>query len=83
MATHTTRLSIDMNPKDHRKLKILADANGVSLKDFILTVLDPYLHPQKKPNKVTQKAIDSIEKGNNLKTFESVEHMWKELGLDE
>lgn len=51
MATQTTRLSIDMNPKDHRKLKILADANGLSLKDFLLIVLEPYLHPNKKPNK--------------------------------
>lgn len=83
MATHTTRLSVDMNPKDHRKLKILADANGISLKDFILTVLEPYLHPQKKPNKATLKAIDNIEKGINLRSFKDVEHMWKELGLNE
>ena len=83
MATQTTRLSIDMDHKDHRKLKILADANGVSLKDFILTVLDPYLHPKKRPNKATQKAIENVENGKNLRTFESIEQMWEELGLDE
>lgn len=81
MTPPTTRLSIDMDRKDHRKLKILADANGVSLKDFI--VLDPYLHPQKDPHKATQKATENVEKGKNLKTFKSAEHMWKELGLDE
>lgn len=83
MATHTTRLSIDMNPKDHRKLKILADAHGMSLKEFILTLLEPVLYPNKQPNKDTQKAIENIENGVGLKTFKSVEHMWKELGLDE
>ncbi len=83
MATETTRLSIDMDPKDHRKLKILAEANGISLKDFILTALDPYLHPKKTPNAKTQKAIENAEKGVGLKTYKSVEHMWKELGLDD
>lgn len=83
MATQTTRLSIDMDPKDHRKLKMLADANGVSLKDFILTLLDPYLHPNKKFNKQTQRAIENAEKGINLRSFKSVEHMWEELGLNE
>ncbi len=83
MATQTTRLSVDMNPNEHRKLKILAEANGMTLKEFILTLLEPVLYPNKKPNKETQKAIDNIEKGKNLRSFESVEHMWKELGLDE
>jgi hypothetical protein len=83
MATKTTRLSIDMNPKDHRKLKILADTNGLSLKDFMLIVLEPYLHPSRAPNKKTQKAIENVEKRTNIKSFKDVSHMWKELGLDE
>ena len=83
MATQTTRLSVDMNPKEHRKLKILAEANGMTLKEFILTLLEPVLYPNKKPNKETQKAMDNVVKGKNLKSFKSVKHMWEELGLDE
>lgn len=83
MATQTTRLSVDMDPKEHRKLKILAEANGMTLKEFILALLEPVLYPSKKPNRETQNAIDNVEKGKKLRSFESVEHMWKELGLDE
>lgn len=82
MATQTTRLSVDMNPKEHRKLKILAEANGMTLKEFILTLLEPILYPSKKPNKETLKAMDNVVKRKNLKSFKSVEHMWTELGLD-
>jgi len=82
MATKTTRLSVDMDSKDHRKLKILAEANGMSLREFILTLLEPLLYPNKKPNKETMKSIEQTEKGKGLKTFSNVEEMWKELGLD-
>jgi macrodomain Ter protein organizer (MatP/YcbG family) len=82
MTASTTRLSIDMESKDHRKLKILADAHGMTLKELILTLLEPLLYPNKKPNKETLKAMEQADKGIGLKTFESVEHMWKELGLD-
>lgn len=82
MTTKTTRLSVDMNSKDHRKLKILANANGMTLREFVLTLLDPLLHPNKKPNKATLKAMENAEKGVGLKTYESIEDMWEELGLN-
>lgn len=39
-------------------------------------------HSQKKPNRKTLKAMKRIEKGLELKSFESVALMWKELGFD-
>ena len=82
MTTKTTRRSVDMNSKDHIKLKILANANGMTLREFILTLLGPLLHPNKKPNKATLKAMENVEKGIGLKTFESIEDLWEELGLN-
>ncbi len=83
MATETTRLSVEIPKKAHKKLKILAEINELTLKDLILFALDPILYPEKKPNKTTLKAIENTEKGIGLTSYESVEQMWDELGLNE
>ncbi len=72
-----------MKSKEHKKLKILAEAHGMTLREFILTLLEPILYPNKTPNKKTRKAIGNIDKRKKLRSFESVEHMWNELGLNE
>lgn len=81
--SNTTRLSVEIPSNEHKKLKILADANGLTLRDFILIILDPILHPKKKPNKTTRKAIEDTEKGIGLKTYKNIDQMWEALGLDE
>jgi DNA-damage-inducible protein J len=37
--------------------------------------------PIKIPNKVTQKAIDELESGKNLKTYKNSDDLFKELGI--
>ncbi len=83
MSANTTRLSVEIPRNEHKKLKILADANGLTLKEFILAVLEPILYPKKKPNKATMKAIEDTEKGIGLKTYKNIDQMWEALGLDE
>ena len=83
MTADTTRLSVEISRNEHKKLKILADANGLTLKEFILAVLEPILYPKKKPNKATMKAIEDTEKGIGLKTFKNIDQMWEALGLNE
>ena len=39
MTSKTTKLSIEIPTEEHRKLKILADAMGISLKNFVLNAL--------------------------------------------
>ena len=80
MSTKTIRLSVDMDPKDHKKLKILADTMGVSLREFILSLLDPILHPGKKPNKETIKAMKDARTGKTIKTKDFYDFC-KKLGL--
>ena len=77
------RLSVEISRKEHKKLKIFADANGLTLRELILISLDPILHPKKEPNKSTLKTIKDTEKGIGLKTYENVDQMWEALGLNE
>ena len=82
MSTNMTRLSVDIPVKAHRKLKIIAEANGLTLRELVLSVLEPVLHPKKKPNAKTRKAIKDTEKGIGLKTYEEVDQLWDALGLN-
>ncbi len=83
MSANTTRLSVEISKNEHKKLKVLADVNGLTLKEFILAVLEPILYPKKKPNKATLKAIEDTEKGIGLKTYKNIDEMWETLGLNE
>ncbi|KPK32760.1 MAG: hypothetical protein AMS24_03170 [Chlamydiae bacterium SM23_39] len=84
MATKsTTKLSIEMPTKEHKKLKILADAMGISLKNFVLNALEYVLYPNKKPNKETIKAIEKIERGEGLIHCDSIEDFWYKAGIRE
>ena len=80
MSTKTIRLSVDMDVKDHKKLKILADAMGVTLREFILNLLDPVLHPKKIPNTETIKAMQDARSGKTVKP-KDFHDFCKKLGL--
>jgi len=64
----TTRMSIDISSQDYRRLKILADAEEMTLREFVLDVLNPILHPKKTPNQETIRAIGDAKKRKTIKT---------------
>ena len=78
----TTRLSIEIPSRDHRKLKILANANGLTLKEFVLIALNPILHPNKKPNKMTQKVMEETDRGEGLIPCDNMDDFWEQMGLN-
>ncbi|NGX51677.1 MAG: hypothetical protein K1060chlam2_01550 [Chlamydiae bacterium] len=80
MTINTTRMSIDISSKDHRRLKILADAAEMTLREFVLAVLDPVLHPKKKPNQETIKAMDDARKRKTIKAID-FEDLCDKLGI--
>ena len=82
MRPNTTRLSVEIPKKDHKKLKILAEANELTLKDLVLVALEPILYPKKTPNATTRKAIEDAEKGTGLVFCEDIEDFWEKVGLD-
>lgn len=82
MASNTTRLSVEISKTEHKKLKILADMNDMTLREFVLSILDPILHPKKNPNQTTLDAIENTEKGIGIKTYENLDQMWENIGLN-
>ena len=72
----TTRMSIDVSLKDHRRIKILAAAEGVSIREFVIECISEKIYPEneKIPNKTTKKAMESARKrkGTKAKDFEDI-----------
>jgi uncharacterized protein (DUF1778 family) len=63
----TTRMSIDISMKDHKRIKVLAAAEGVSLKDFVIECIHEKIKPEKVPNAKTRKAMDEARKSKTRK----------------
>lgn len=75
-----TRMSIDIPLKDHRRIKILAAAEGVSLKDFVIEYIHEKINPEKKPNAKTRKAMKEAEKGRVFKA-KTLADLYEDLGI--
>lgn len=92
MKSNTSRLTLDIPTKDHRELKVLASAYGVTMKDLFVKAI-PYIKQtlieeqnackssSHIPNEETLESIRNIESGKNLKTYKSVEELFKKLGI--
>ena len=80
MTTKTTRMSIDISIPDHRRLKILADTENMTIREFVLSVLDPILHPEKIPNKKTIRAMENARKRKTIKA-KDFEDLYEKLGI--
>ena len=75
-----TRMSIDIPTKDHKRLKMLANSKGLSLREFVLFLIDPVIHPEKKPNCETVKAMEEARKGKTIKA-KDLQDLWKKLDI--
>jgi hypothetical protein len=86
MATHTgsktTRMSIDVALKDHKRIKMLAAAEGVSIREFVIECITERLYSEKKkhPNKTTRKAMENARKGKTIKA-KDFDEICKQLGI--
>jgi len=81
MPAKTVRLSIDILPNEHKRIKALAAVMGVSIREFVTECLYERIYPEKKPNKETAKAIEDLEKRKNLSSAKNVEELFKDLGI--
>jgi hypothetical protein len=79
-AKRTTRMSIDVPLKDHTRIKVLAAAEGVSLKDFVIECIKEKIHPEKKPNTKTRKAMEDARKGKTIKA-KNISELYEHLGI--
>ena len=76
----TTRMSIDISTKDHKRIKVLASAEGRTLKDFVIECIQEKISPEKKPNIKTRKAINEARKGKTLKAKDLYD-LYEQLGI--
>lgn len=75
-----TRMSIDIPLKDHKRIKVLAAAEGTTLKDFVIECIHEKINPEKTPNAKTRKAMSEARKRKTLKA-KNISDLYKGLGL--
>jgi hypothetical protein len=51
---------------------------GVSLKDFVIDCIQEKIHPEKKPNAKTRKAMEEARKGKTIKA-KDISELYTEL----
>lgn len=76
----TTRMSIDVSIKDHKRIKVLAAAEGISLREFVIECINEKIHPARTPNKATRKAMEEARKGKTIKA-KNFNDICKQLGI--
>jgi len=79
MSAKTARLTIDLPKTEHRRLKMAASMMGTTMKELVIMSVEEFM--QRKPNKVTVRAIKQSEAGKNLKKFDSLDDLFEDLGI--
>jgi len=71
-----SRLSIELSPDQHKKIKKLASINGKSIKDFMLEKVS---EEDQKLSKTTKQAIKDANTGNGLNKYKNVNEFFEEI----
>jgi hypothetical protein len=73
-------MSIDVPLKDHRRIKVLAAAEGASIREFVIECIRERIYPEKVPNKKTRKAMEDARKGKTKKA-KNFKDLCDQLGI--
>jgi DNA polymerase III delta prime subunit len=73
-------MSIDISIKDHKRIKVLASAEGMTLRDFVIECIQEKISPEKKPNAKTRKAMSDAKKGKTMKARDLAD-LYEQLGI--
>ena len=68
---------VDISKEDHRQLKILAVASGKNMKDLVVEWIHERLYGSHIPNAKTLKAIEQVEKRENLVFCKDISNLFK------
>ncbi len=63
---------------EYKRLKMLL-LMGTTMKDLVIMSVTEFM--QRKPNKVTIKAMKQSQEGKNLKKFDSLDDFFEDLGI--
>lgn len=80
------RLTIDCSNEQKRKIKMLAASKDMSITDFMLALVEEKytwcpLGLSHIPNNETITSIEESESGKGVKSFDSMEDLYKDLGI--
>ena len=80
MSIKTTRMSIDVTLKDHKRIKVFAAAEGATLREFVIECIRERIYPEKHPNKKTRRAMGEARKGKTTKA-KNFDDLCEQLGI--
>lgn len=85
MKNEITRLTIDIPTNEHKKLKSIAALTGKSMKEVLLQALEyvdiECLTSDHIPNFETIKAIEKVQRGEDLVKAKDINDLFKKLGI--
>jgi hypothetical protein len=81
VAKHQSRMTIDIPEEDHKRLKALAALRGESMRTIILSWIQENLYSANSPNAATLRAIEKVEKGEDLVRSNDLDDLFDKLGL--
>jgi hypothetical protein len=80
-----SRVTVDIPPVDHKKLKMLAAYYGRSMREILANIVHSGIEEYKDcpldhtPNAITLKSMENIEAGIGLEEIDNVEAFFKKL----
>jgi antitoxin component of RelBE/YafQ-DinJ toxin-antitoxin module len=73
-------MSIDVPLRDHKRIKMLAAAEGASIREFVIECIRERIYPEKIPNKKTLKAMEDVRQGK-VKKAKDFDDLCNQLGV--
>ena len=75
----STRYTMDLSKKEHKRIRATASLLGLSMKDFFLLSVEEFTH--KKLSKTTEKTLRDTDLGKGLHKFDTLQEMFDDLGI--
>ena len=75
----TTRYTMDLSNKEHKRIRSTASLLGLSMKDLFLLSVEEFTH--KKLSKTTEKTLRDTDLGKGLHKFDTLQEMFDDLGI--
>lgn len=74
-------MTIDVPEEDHKRLKALAAVLGKSMREIVIEWIHEHLYSFSTPNAKTLEAIKQIEQGEDLVESDTIDDLFKKLGI--
>ncbi|MBF5059138.1 hypothetical protein [Candidatus Neptunochlamydia vexilliferae] len=75
----TTRLTVDLPNRAHKRVKTVSALLGITISDFVRESIEEKLN--KKPNALTKKVLHDTDEKRHLKKFKNTKELFEDLGI--